>query len=241
MPNIKELETMLKDFNIDLTAPIVQDFEDQSRFYAFVAVKQIENNRQQPAEAKLRKISKAINQKGYNVEFILIDTEEGKHDRNLLDLLKRKFDSYVHHVVTAHTPGKGWSVWISAHTLTGNDVQTNIKTTILSYVNLYDLKLNAITFVNDVNRLPTTTTTLRVLRTIAPASLSELKDALEDRSFVIHDLATLNHQLDWMRKGGFIVRRQDGRYFLSLRGLSALGSSRDRDSLDVRRALKASR
>lgn len=88
---------------------------------------------------------------------------------------------------------------------------------------------------------PSVTEFLQLARVSAPATCEGLQDLIQQRGYPRPDLEWINHQFDLYRKKGFLVRRDDRSYVLTLAGLLALGSGKGRYSPDVRRVLDLAR
>ena len=240
MPSAKELELLLMEFAVDLGGPVVPHMDEGSSFYAFVKVKYGRDDRRSPSEGKLKGIRDTVLELGYNVNFVTIDERDGDDYADLRKLLNRRYGDKVRNVFLTRAPNAKWVVWIEIGSMVEDALQSSIQSLIYEYMKLCELALSDIVFVGNLN-FPTSTAILRTLRTLAPASPESLREALEHRRFFVPDQTWLNRALDRIRKSGLVIRRKDGRYFLSVRSLSSLGTSKGRDGADVRRALAVSK
>ena len=66
-------------------------------------------------------------------------------------------------------------------------------------------------------------------------------EALAKKQFAVPNRVWLNHALDRLRKAGAVIRKKDGKFILTLKGLSSLGTLKNRLSPDVVRALAIAR
>ena len=240
MPSPKELRLLLEEEGIDLAGPVVSHTDEESNYYAFVKVKYGGNGRRYPSESKLKKVSEVAFESGYAVSFVAVGESEGDNYADFYILLNRKYGDKIRNVFLTRVPKAKWVVWIEISGMVEEVLESSIRSTISDYMRMCEMELSDAVFVEDLN-CPTPTAILRTLRTLAPASPENLREALEQRMFFVPDQLWLNRTLDRIRKAGFVVRRKDGRYFLSVKSLSSLGSSKSRDSADVRRALATSK
>ena len=240
MPRPEELKLLLEKKGIDLVGPVVSHTDEENNYYAFVKVKYGTNGRRYPSESKLKKVSEAASEYGYIVSFVAVGESEGDNYADLYMLLNRKYVDKIRNVYLARAPKAKWVVWIEIGGVMDEVLESSIRSTISDYMQICDMDLSDVVFVEDLN-CPTPTAILRTLRIYAPANPEDLREALEQRMFFVPDQIWLNRMLDRIRKAGFVVRRKDGRYFLSVKSLSSLGSSKGRDSADVRRALATSK
>ena len=240
MPSPKELRLLLEEKGIVLAGPVVSHTDEESDYYVFVKVKYGGNGRRYPSESKLKRVSEAVFELGYNLSFVAVGESEEDNYADLCILLNRRYGDKIRNVFLTRASKAKWVVWIEIGGMVEKVLQSSIRSTISDYMQICEMELSDVVFVEDLN-YPTPTAILRTLRTLAPASPENLREALEQRMFFVPDQLRLNRTLDRIRKAGFVVRRKDGRYFLSVKSLSSLGSSKGRDSADVRRALATSK
>ncbi|WP_386175276.1 hypothetical protein [Sulfitobacter sp. R86518] len=81
------------------------------------------------------------------------------------------------------------------------------------------------------------TACLRILRRNSPCSAEELVQYLVRPGFDQMSLDDVRRFLDTARRKGLVIRRHDKKYIVTLKCLMDLGSSRDRFSPDISRAL----
>ena len=236
MRSVSELETLLHKYSIDLCGPPVPHMKEVGGYYVFVKVVYGKSGRRIPSEGKLREIRDSVSESGFSVNFITVEETDGDNFDDLRILLNRRYGENIRNVFLTRSPNVKWIVWIEMNNMAGDELQSSIQSTVHDYMRLCELNLRDIVFVGNQN-LPTPTAILRTLRILAPASPETIEKALAQRGFVVPNQTWLNQKLDRIRKVGLVVRRKDGRYFLSVTGLSSLGTSKGREGADVRRAL----
>jgi hypothetical protein len=133
--------------------------------------------------------------------------------------------------------GKSAVVWLEPKKVLDEATRRSIDAKINIYIAGFDLRLGSISITTGEN-LPSVLASLGIIRQIAPAEATTLKEAFQRAGFSVPSVDWLNRRLDVMRKSGKIVRLEDGRYTLSLRSLRELGTAKNgRTSPDVSRML----
>lgn len=236
MLSAKALEILIEGLGIELAGPVVSHVDEPNRFYAFVKISYGQDGRKFPNKRKITSIRDAALESGYSVELVPVDERSEGSYPDLRILLNRKFGDQVRNVFLTYVSKAEWVAWVEMDGAIEDTLQDEIESTISEYLRLFDMKINKVSFVGDLN-LPTLTAILRILRVLAPACSERLGEELQTRGFFVPNPRWLNHTLDRIRKAGFVIRRKDGRYFLSIKSLSSLGTSKGRESADVQRAL----
>ena len=240
MVKSKELESLLEELGIELAEPVVSHMGEPNRFFAFVKLVYGKGSRRSPSQSRINAVRKVALEAGYNVDLVPVDERSEDNYPDLWILLSRKYGEKVRNVFLTYAGSGEWIVWVEVDGELEDTQRDEIESTVSEYMAISDTKVREVTFVGDFN-LPTLTAILRHLRVLAPVNPERLKEALEERQFFVPDQRWLNRTLDRIRKAGFVVRRKDGRYFLSVKSLSSLGTSKGRESADVRRALALSK
>ncbi len=114
--------------------------------------------------------------------------------------------------------------------------KSQIHLAISEFSDLIGFKAVGVSFTDSENT-PTPTAILKVLRINAPCSAEALRALLKEGGLTVPNVVWLNHALDRMRKAGLVVRSKNGDFFVSLSGLSRLGTAKTRQSPDILRAL----
>jgi hypothetical protein len=116
-----------------------------------------------------------------------------------------------------------------------------IDETIRPFLAKFGKSIEKIEFLGITNRMPSKTELLSAVKITAPCLPNELLDRFQRNHYSGIPDRWLASQLDLLRKGGFILRRSDGRYVPTLNGLNLLPRSKSRNSSDIQRALAVSK
>ena len=233
MPS-ESLEDLLSASKVKLAGPVVLDNEGDT-WFAFVKVWQIGHGIYWPSTRKLTLLTNKLAAIGHNVRLIPVDGSDGEkfHIRGFVE---NQFGNAIHDVFQSQPLGNDWSVWVVLSDSVTSEQKDVIKSDIDGYMERFGLPKVRVKFVGGKN-YPTISAIMGVLRVLAPASPERLNEVLKGKSFFVPDQVWLNRSLDKIRKAGFVVRRSDGRYFLSVKGMNSMDTSLDRNSADVRRVL----
>lgn len=133
--------------------------------------------------------------------------------------------------------GRGQAaIWVGLPIEIMAENKDEVTDTIRRFLSQLGIEDQIITFKAEKN-LPSPTACLRVLRRYAPCNPEALTELLQFPGFDTMALPEVRRLLDTARRKGQVIRREDGKYILTLQCLMDLGSSRDRFSPDVSRAL----
>ncbi|HMO09656.1 MAG TPA: hypothetical protein PKD10_18720 [Paracoccaceae bacterium] len=235
MPKKAELEAMLREKGVVLAGPIVSTQEDNPTFLAFVKAKISTDGRREPTSFALNSITKAALEIGVRVSFVLIDGERDDLDSSVKTMLLGKFPELIRNSFSTFS-GKLADVWIDPKQILDTAEKAAIEGAVSDFLGFLDVTAKSINFTQAEN-IPTPTALLRSIRVQAPCSIDEITGALAKKGFTVPNKVWLSHAMDKLRKSGFIFRKKNGQFILTLKGLTALGTSKNRQSPDVTRAL----
>lgn len=128
------------------------------------------------------------------------------------------------------------AIWVSLPVTALAESKDAVSDAIRRFLSQLGIEDQIITFKAEKNH-PSPTACLRVLRRYAPCSPEALTELLQLPGFDTMTLPEVRRLLDTARRKGQVIRREDGKYILTLQCLMDLGSSRNRFSPDVSRAL----
>lgn len=109
------------------------------------------------------------------------------------------------------------------------------------FFELQDMHLKTIEWVGATVERPTLSILLRMVKTLAPVDISDIVNVLYSQDYWYIDEKQLRHQLDALRKKGFVVRQRSGKYVPTELALHAVPHGATRSSSDVDRALELGR
>lgn len=235
MPRKSDLEAMLRERGVALAGPIVSTQDDNPTYLVFVKSKILSNGRREPTSFALNSIAKAAVEIGVRVSFVIIDGEREDLDSSIKTMLVGKFPELVRNSFSTFN-GQLADVWIEPKQVIETAQRAEIESAISNFLEFLNMTAKSVNFTQAEN-IPTPTALLRSIRVLAPCSVDEITSALTKKKFTVPNGVWLNHAMDKLRKSGFVLRKKDGQFILTLKGLTVLGTSKNRQSPDVVRAL----
>lgn len=235
MSDVDTIEKFVRSKDLVLAGPIVSSRESDVAHFVFVKAVFGRDGGRVPSAHALKRILDDARVLGYNLTFVVVDGDRSDLDSSLKTMLFGKFPDKIRNSFASVVKNVS-DVWIEPkQNLTSTDV-SEIDSAIKEFFNFMDITTKSVN-ITQIENIPTSTAILKALRIVAPCNLSELRAELQRRKFTVPNEVWLSHALDKLRKHGSIVRKKTGEYFLSLKGLSALGTQKNRSSADVVRAL----
>jgi hypothetical protein len=211
----------------------------ERKYYAFVEVARSQQGNQQPSNYTLRKIAALLSGLGIGIHFVLVENGQEDLKNSIKSMLIRQFPELVRTVFST-IDADGIDIWVEPKkALAANDTDT-IAREARDFLTSFRVRLRAIQLTSNTN-VPTRTACLRVIRIVSPVRLDQLHKELRQRGFDVPNDEWLSHELDKLRKLDFVLRKKQGEYSLTLAGLKALGSEKNRRSPDVIRSLALAR
>lgn len=235
MPRKRELEALLLEKGVALAGPIVTNQDEDPIYLAFVRAKISPDGRREPSSFALNSISKQVLELGVRLSFVLIDGERDDLDGSIKTMLLGKFPEIIRNSFSTFT-GKTADIWIEPKQVLDASQRTEIESSISSFLGFLNLTAKSVNITQSEN-IPTPTALLRIVRVLAPCSVDEIIDVLSKKDFAVPNRVWLNHAMDKLRKSGVLVRKKNGQFILTLKGLTSLGTSKNRLSPDIARAL----
>ncbi len=235
MHSEEEIHDLLVRQGLSLAGPLVPHPEEEKTYIAFVRIKVGGKGQKSPGSRALSRVKKLVSDRGYSVSFIAVNEGGNDFDSSLKSFLFAKFGDSLRNTFASFV-NQRTEVWIEPKAQLSLLERDQIKEAVSGFIGLIGFDVGGVSFTDSENT-PTPTAILKVLRIIAPCNADALKTSLERQRLTVPNLAWLNHTLDKMRKAGLLVRSKNGDFFLSLSGLSRLGTAKDRQSPDISRAL----
>lgn len=239
MSNENNISDELKASGISLVGDPVRDASEENKFYAFVKITRNKLGFQRPSNYKLRQLSENFEKRNLQVGFIVVEDEGGDVQASIKTTLFRFFPEIVRNAFVAFDH-KSATVWVEPKKVLTREEEEAITSKTKELFQFLNLPLDAVRVTSSEN-VPTRTACLNSIRLNSPLTQEELKMALIKRGFHIPNEVWLSNMLDKLRKAGLILRRENGQFVLTLSGLRALGSAKNRRSPDVSRALEIAR
>jgi hypothetical protein len=217
----------------------VQDGSDAHQYYTFVNVSRNRKGHQQPSNYALKKLAEELQVSGITIHFVLIENGAEDLKNSIKSMLFRNYQEALRNVFST-IDQHGVEVWIEPKKALTSDATATLTAELNTFLEHFRMRLKAVRFTTESN-LPAQSTCLRVARILAPASLARLREELLKRGFHVPNDDWLSLTFDKLRKAGFVIRKKDGEYSLTLAGLKSLGSAKDRRSPDIVRSLALAR
>lgn len=229
----------IKNQNIDIVGNLVKDVNESSTYYAFIQISRDKSCLQKPSNKKLNDISEYFQKEKIKLSFILVENDTDNIEASIKTSLFRFFPDLVRNVFIE--PEKnGIIVWIEPKKTLESKQEKEINEKIDDLCKFLNITLTGLKFTSSEN-VPTPTACLSIIRRKAPINLEKLQEELLKERFFVPSKEWLSHLIDKLRKTQRLLRRKDGAYVLTLTGLKALGSSKNRKSADIQRALDLAR
>lgn len=235
MHSEEELYDLLVKQGLNMAGPLVSQPEEANSYIAFVRIKVDKKGQKSPGSRALSQVVKLASESGYGVSFVAVGDGGNDFDASLKSVLFAKFGDSLRNTFASFV-NQRTEVWIEPKAQLSSQERDQIKLAVSDFSDLVGFEVVGVSFTDSEN-MPTPTAILKVLRISAPCSAELLRTLLEERGFTVPNLVWLNHTLDKMRKAGLLVRSKNGDFFLSLSGLSRLGTAKSRQSPDILRAL----
>lgn len=235
MSKILEITQNLEENGISLVGNLAQDATETNTFYAFIEAKQGKDGKQEPSNYKLRKISESFAEGHVSILFIIVLDDRENIQASLKSALFRFFPEIVRNVFVS-SEKKDFLVWVEPKKALTEDEKNDIQLKVNEVLKVLELKPSAVKFTSSEN-LPTKTACLNLIRLKSPISQAGLETELANRGFHIPSEEWLSNILDNLRKSGFLLRKRNAQYALTLEGLKNAGTRKNKRSPDVTRAL----
>lgn len=224
---------------IGLVGDLVQDASEENKFYAFVKVTRDKLGFQRPSNYKFRRLSEKFEKRNLYVAFIIVGSEGEDVQASVKTTLFRFFPENVRNAFVS-LDHESATVWVEPKRVLTHEEEEAIVSKAKEILQVLEIRLDAVRITSSEN-VPTRTACLNSIRLKSPLTREELQMTLIERNFHIPNSEWLSLMLDKLRKAGFVIRQENGQFMLTLSGLRALGSEKNRRSPDISRALDIAR
>lgn len=239
MTDIAHVHEELKARGIGWIGEVVFDANSPSRGFVTVHVSRDARGHQTPSNALLKLAKDNLEANGISIEFLL---QQGGQDEVEVGLRATLLHSHIEHIRNAFVSfNKNLvTVWIEPKRPLENEIIRQLEERSKAFLSLLDFQLEALAITAD-HSLPSTYALLTSIRQLAPAEFDQILSDAVGRGFSIPSQDWLSRKLDVMRKEGRIVRLRNAKYALTKFSLHQLGTTKGRDSPDIRRLLELAR
>lgn len=229
----------LENLGVIVEDGLVADPDDETVFYAFVFISTNERGQQSPSKHQLSRASKALEAKGFYVNYILLEGDDEAVEASVKVALEKRFPEEINNVFV-NDKRTGFEVWVEPRKQLDESRYSEIENVISELLDLMNISKSRIFFTSTAT-LPTPTACLTAIRLLAPATLDAIIGNLNKRGLSVPSEQWMKRMLDRLRRSGRITRLTNGTYVLTLNSLAILGSGKGRHSPDVKRALELAR
>lgn len=172
---------------------------------------------------------------------VYTDQQQQKLETGLQTILEQRFADYIGRIEFFWHTANEVTISVEEKKSLSGDQRESVNHTINSYLDLAEKSVGHVHLERSEPREPSLPAILRAVKTIAPATIDEIIDHLENHDWHVRSSEWLNARIDLLRKKGLVLRKQDGGYVLSQEGLSTVPHGTSRSSSDVERALALGR
>lgn len=220
---------------ISLAGSIVKMPNVEGGIFIPIVTRRTSDGASKPAKSALLAAKQQIGELNYLPEFILVNEQSEEAEHSLRSSLLVSFPDLVRNAFLSIEASSS-NVWLELKKQATEDEKQRLNEHVGQSIGLFKLPPVSVLSLADIE-LPTRLEILSLIRSMAPVNCEALHSELQHRGFTIPSLDWINRQFDLLRKTGFVVRRHDRNYVLTLNGLKRLGTSKGRRSPDVIRLL----
>ncbi|MCC0014268.1 MAG: hypothetical protein H6877_13275 [Rhodobiaceae bacterium] len=238
MDESEEIADALKNQGLTLVGKPVEDKEGRGHL-VFVSVSFDEGGKQSPTNYEISRAEALVESILGDISIILVSEKGNDFKNNIKSMLIRRYSKQIRNIFTS-VKGNKVSLWIEPKADIAETQIREIENRARDFLRIFNLSLDHFTNTRQ-NNTPSNTACLNLIRKKAPLSQDQLEIELRERGFDVPTQDWLAKNLDRWRKGQLIHRRADGGYVMTVKGLKALGSGKNRRSPDIARALDMAR
>ena len=230
------IEQFFYEFEVKLQGPVVWDGDSLS-YIVFTLIQIDENGKQLPSNHTLKIIENKIKHEYSDINIKII--KNNKYYESLTNFLKvdikRKWKNYIKNMII-NIETLNVEVHIIGTFENQDENLLKIENYIKDILNILGFNLKDFIYTPNHN-LASEKNCISVIRKKSPIHPKEIIAELKRRNFDVPEDSWLSRILDRWRKRGFIYRKADGKYVMTVEGLRMLGTEASRRSPDVIRAL----
>ena len=238
MDRTNDITESFRSRQINLVGPVLRDRENAGHL-AFVSIENNDAGEQVPTNFALSKAKREVELEFGKITIVLVRRGDEDVTSSIKSMMFRRFSVDVRNVFSRVT-GQSVSVWVETKSATTKEKSDEMADSVSGLVRQFGLELQDFINTSELN-LPSETACIQVIRKRAPVALAEVVVELDSRGFRVPGDNWVARILDRWRKKRLIHRKNDGRFVMTVSGLSALGSGKNRRSPDVSRALDLAR
>ena len=239
MSRANEIGEFIGNRGFTYLGSIDEDPENEDGYVVFLRIDIDRKGNQKPTNHRIGRLEKESRVAFGRVNFVLVSKGSEDVHRSIKSLLMRKFPSIIRNVFSS-VDRSAVSVWIEQKSVTALERSQELEDATRTMVELFGLELGQFTNTSAM-KLPTATTCLSIIRRKAPITIEALELEIRGRGLELPEVGWLQRNLDVWRRRQWILRKRNGAYLMTLQGLKALGTAKNRRSADVVRSLDVAR
>lgn len=238
MVDSEQIARLFEERDVPLVGPVIEDRENE-RYLVFVKVTTSHDGSQTPTNYAISQAEKEAEAEIGRVSVVLINRGNEDISNSIKSFLLRRFPDEVRNVFSQISQNRA-SVWVEPKMATSSERSDELSASVSGLLSHFGIELASFVNTTELN-LPSETACVGALRRKAPVSLEALVADLRRKGFEVPNDDWVGRILDKWRKKGLLMRKRNGNFVMTVSGLKALGSGRNRRSPDVVRALELGR
>jgi hypothetical protein len=238
MDNFSAIDAALASIGVKVHGKIFSDPSEEKIIFIPIVVETDELGKKKPSGKVLSQIRTGLAEKGVVARFLAIDANsENAIENGLRTSLISSFPDLIRssYISSEKRP----TVWLEYKAQPSEVEKEGVK----NHIGFYFANLGVDNYVisDGESDLPSKMKMLQLIRLSAPVAQRELEAQLLALGYIIPSSEWLNRRFDQLRRSGFLVRKSDGNYVLTMNGLQVLGTLKNRRSPDIFRFLALNR
>jgi hypothetical protein len=228
------IRKLIEHHGINGAGSIISSPDDPTHYYIPIVI-----TSESAVHQKLKTLKNILHDQDINLNFLVIHESNLDIEVGIRASLITSFPDHVRNVFLSST-GEAATVWIDQKVSLSKEQSAAIGVHVQKIAELHGIKKCNIGWIREGN-VATKLELLASIRLLAPVDCAKLMEYLKSLHFDVPSEDWVNRKFDLLRKEGFLVRRADRRYVLTIQALKSLGTQKNRNSPDLRRLLALAR
>lgn len=193
----------------------------------------------QTSRRQLNYLAKAIKRElDIDIEFLIARDEDQQNiEAGLNSLIKLQLPEAVRSCLLTLAADSSMNVWLEPAEGISGAIPPALEVIIREYLQIFKIQLGRIYWMHSDNVSPSLVEIVRMVKILAPASISQIENSLCQNGYQIPSTSWLQSKLDLARKRKLVIRTEEDQYVVTEGGLVLIPHSATANSSDVHRAL----